>query len=95
MTLARRRAGRVDQEDAMLKVVKLRMELGWSQARLARAARIDQSNMSRIERGLLAPYPGQLRRLARALRWPAQAAHELLAQVAPQEPPVGGPGDAA
>jgi transcriptional regulator with XRE-family HTH domain len=79
----------------MLKVVKLRIDLGWSQARLARAARIDQANMSRIERGLLAPYPGQLRRLARALRWPAHAAHELLDQLPPQEPPVGEPDDAA
>jgi transcriptional regulator with XRE-family HTH domain len=80
----------------MLKVVKLRMELGWSQARLARAARIDQASMSRIERGLLAPYGPQLQRLARALRWPAHAAHELLDQLPPQEEgPTGESGDAA
>jgi len=79
----------------MLKLVKLRMELGWSQARLARAARIDQANMSRIERGLLAPYPGQLRRLARALSWPANAAHELLDRVPSGREAVAVPDDAA
>jgi transcriptional regulator with XRE-family HTH domain len=80
----------------MLKVVKLRTEPGWSQARLARAARIDQANISRIERGLPAPYPGQLRRLARALRWPAHAGYELLDQLLSQEEgPTGESGDAA
>jgi transcriptional regulator with XRE-family HTH domain len=80
----------------MLKVVKLRTEPGWSQARLARAARIDPAHISRIERGSLAPSPGQLRRLARALRWPAHAAHELLDHLRSQEQgPTGESGDAA
>jgi predicted transcriptional regulator len=80
----------------MLKIVKLRMELGWSQVRLTRAARIDQANISRIECGSLAPHPGQLRRLARALRWPAHAARELLDQLLSQEEgPTGESGDAA
>jgi transcriptional regulator with XRE-family HTH domain len=84
-----------DREETMLKVAKVRMERGWSQARLARVARIDQASMSRIERGLLAPYPGQLRRLARALSWPSNAAHELLDRVPSLREDARAPDDAA
>lgn len=45
----------------------LRERRGWSQAELARRARIGAPDLSRIERGLLWPYPKQARRLARAL----------------------------
>lgn len=80
----------------MLKIVKLRMELGSSQARLTRAARIDQVNISRIERGSLAPHPGQLRRLPPAVRWLAHAARELLDHLRSQEQgPTAESGDAA
>jgi transcriptional regulator with XRE-family HTH domain len=66
----------------MLRLTEERQRRGWSQARLARAARIDQAMMSRIEGGKLRPYACQLRRLARALGWPAGRADELLADVA-------------
>ena len=45
----------------------LRTQRGWSQAELAARARIGAPDLSRIERGLLKPYPKQARRLARAL----------------------------
>lgn len=44
-----------------------RQRHGWSKAELARRARLDQGLVSKIESGRVRPYPGELRRLARAL----------------------------
>ena len=52
---------------AMLRLTRLREERGWSRAELARRAKIYPTDVGKIERGKLVPYPGQLRRLARAL----------------------------
>src|SRR5947199_9079866 len=63
----------------MLRLTIERRRRGWSQAMLARAAEIDQSNLSRIESGRARPYGVQLIRLARALGWPIGRAEQLLA----------------
>jgi len=70
----------------MLRIRQEREQRGWSQARLARRARISVSDMSRIEGGWLRPYPNQLRRLAKALDWPAQSADELLVMSSSERP---------
>jgi len=68
--------------DAGLRVLTAeRRARGWSQAALARRAKLDQATMSRIESGKAIPYPGQLRRLARALGWPVEKESGLLDQV--------------
>jgi transcriptional regulator with XRE-family HTH domain len=46
---------------------KLRVRRGLSQAGLARRARVHPADVSRFESGYARPYPGQLRRIARAL----------------------------
>ena len=51
------------------RVVFERRKLGWSQSRLARAADVNQSCMSRIENGLEPAYPRRGRRIADALGW--------------------------
>lgn len=51
------------------KVRALREELGMSQAELARLANVNQTSLSRIERGLEPPYPNRGRRIADALGW--------------------------
>ena len=50
-------------------------------AKLARRARLDQANVSRIEAGRVRPYGVELRRLARALGLPACDAERLLDEV--------------
>ena len=50
----------------------LRQSLGLSQRRLAVQADISESLISKIENGWLIPYPGQARRLARALGVPVE-----------------------
>ncbi|WP_232050832.1 helix-turn-helix domain-containing protein [Arabiibacter massiliensis] len=46
-----------------------RQKLGISQAKLARAADVNQSCMSRIENGKEPPYPHRSKRIADALGW--------------------------
>jgi transcriptional regulator with XRE-family HTH domain len=41
---------------------------GWSQSELARRAGLHSTTVSLIETGRLSPYPGQLTKLAKALR---------------------------
>jgi len=65
----------------MLRLTHERERLGWPKARLARRARVDQGYLSRIEAGRAVPYPVELRRLARALRLPREAASRLLDEV--------------
>jgi transcriptional regulator with XRE-family HTH domain len=52
-----------------------------SKAELARAARLDQGLVSKIESGRVRPYMPELRRLAQALDWPEDRAEELLTEV--------------
>ncbi len=51
----------------MLKMKAVRLDRGWSQVDLAYHARMQPSEVSRIERGNARPYPGQAVRLAEAL----------------------------
>jgi transcriptional regulator with XRE-family HTH domain len=51
----------------MTSLRELRITKGWSQAELARRAGIHPSTVSMIERGLLAAYPAQVEKLAKAL----------------------------
>lgn len=52
---------------AVMALKGLRERRGWSQAELARRARLHPADISRIESGRLVPYDRQRRRLARAL----------------------------
>ena len=55
----------------MLRLKAERIRRGWTQTILAaKATRLSASDVSRIENGRTQPYPGQLRRLARALKVP-------------------------
>jgi len=49
-------------------VKTMRERLGWTQAELARRARLPQSNLSEIERGNRKAWPAAAKRLARALK---------------------------
>ena len=48
----------------MLRLKAERIRRGWSQLDVAYRARIQPSELSRLERGLAIPYPGQAARLA-------------------------------
>ena len=67
----------------MLRLTSERLRRGWAKAELARRARLDQANVSRIEAGRVRPYGVELRRLARALGLPARDAERLLDEVQP------------
>jgi len=56
----------------MLRIQNERIKRGWSQAELARRARMLGSDVCRIEHGFARPYPGQRRRLAQALEVEAE-----------------------
>lgn len=51
----------------MSRIRELREAKGISRSELARRARMDASDVGKIERGIMLPYPGQLRKLAEAL----------------------------
>ena len=53
----------------MKKLVMERKRAGLSQSKLARLADVNQTSMSRIERGLEPAYPMRARRIADALGW--------------------------
>jgi len=55
-----------------------RQRRGWSQTALAYRAKLTPGDVSKIERGILRPYPRQAARLGRALQL---APDELLAPV--------------
>jgi len=55
-----------------------RERMGLSKAKLSRKADLDQSSVSKIEAGLIKPYPKQLERLANALDLPNHKADLLL-----------------
>jgi transcriptional regulator with XRE-family HTH domain len=66
-----------------LHITQLRKARRLSQAQLARAARVSESTVSKLENGRLRPPSGSrtLRRLAKVLGRPAQKADELLEPV--------------
>ncbi len=53
----------------MMKLVEARRKAGLSQSKLARLADVNQTSMSRIERGLEPAYPMRAQRIADALGW--------------------------
>jgi transcriptional regulator with XRE-family HTH domain len=65
----------------MLRLTELRLRRGWPKAELARRAKLDQANLSRIEAGRATPYPVELRRLATALGFATEDPARLLDEV--------------
>jgi transcriptional regulator with XRE-family HTH domain len=65
-------------EQLPLKLTIERQRRGWSRAELARRADLNPATVSVIESARFQPYPGQLRKLARALGVPEDRAHLLL-----------------
>ena len=51
----------------MSMIEQLRRDRGWSRSELARRARMDASDVGKIERGIMRPYPGQIMKMAKAL----------------------------
>lgn len=58
-----------------------RKRRGWSQAELARRARLHPAQVSLFEAGRLVPYPSQLQKLAAALGWPEAQAQDLMREI--------------
>jgi transcriptional regulator with XRE-family HTH domain len=54
----------------MLRIKWERLKHEWTQEQLGRLAQMAGADISKIERGLLQPYPGQQERLAQALGIP-------------------------
>lgn len=53
----------------MLRIEQELMNKGWSRAKLARLAEVNESSMSRIVRGAEPAYPKRGQRIAAALGW--------------------------
>jgi transcriptional regulator with XRE-family HTH domain len=51
----------------MLRIKWERLKREWTQEKLGRLAQVAGADISKIERGLLHPYPGQQERLAQVL----------------------------
>jgi ribosome-binding protein aMBF1 (putative translation factor) len=62
----------------MLVLTRERKVRGWSISELARRSVMANGDVGKIEAGRLQPYQSQLRKLARALGWPADDAQKLL-----------------
>ena len=56
-----------------------REKRGWTKAEYARRAKMNASTISWIESGRFRPYPGQVKKLARALRLGAKETRDLVA----------------
>ncbi len=65
----------------MLRLVLERNRRNMNGAQLARAARLDQSLLYRIQSGHAKPYPGELARIAEALGVPEGEADKLLEDI--------------
>ena len=52
----------------LLRIKKERLKRGWTQQELAHFSGLSAADVSRIENGILKPYPSQALRLARLLR---------------------------
>jgi ribosome-binding protein aMBF1 (putative translation factor) len=57
----------------MLRIRWERLRRGWTQTALAYKARLSASDVSKIETGMLRPYPKQARALGAALQVPTNA----------------------
>ena len=62
----------------MVRLKAERLQRGWTLQDLGYKARIQASDISKIERQVLRPYPAQLARLAKVLKCPAE---DLLLEV--------------
>jgi transcriptional regulator with XRE-family HTH domain len=62
-----------------------RLRRGWSLQKLGEKAGMQGSDISKVERGIVMPYPSQRRRLAKAI---GCAPDELLEEVSDVEPAV-------
>ena len=70
-----------------VQVMQRRLELGWTQAQLADKAEIDQGDLSRIERGVIAPNESTLVRIADVMgcSWQLMEKPVAVAKVTPIE----------
>jgi ribosome-binding protein aMBF1 (putative translation factor) len=64
----------------MLRLTVERQVRGWNKTELARRARMQPAELSKIESGRMRPYPKQLRKLGRALGIPAAQDESLIAE---------------
>jgi transcriptional regulator with XRE-family HTH domain len=71
-------------EDRVIRLTVERMRRGWTKARLARAAGLDQSLLSKIEAGRVLPYACELERLAAAIGIEPSEASALLEDAEPR-----------
>jgi len=65
----------------VLLLTKIRQERGLSQAKGAAKGRIHPADWSKFESGRSKPYPKQLRRICRVLKWPVERGCELLQEI--------------
>ncbi|MHB1042355.1 MAG: helix-turn-helix domain-containing protein [Eubacteriales bacterium] len=56
----------------MLRLKSVRIQRGWSLTKLCLLTGIDPSNLSRLERGYVFPYPGWREKLAKAFEMPEE-----------------------
>jgi transcriptional regulator with XRE-family HTH domain len=70
-----------------VQVMQRRLDLGWTQAQLADKADIDQGDLSRIERGVIAPNESTLARIADVMgcSWQLVEKPAAVAKVTPIE----------
>ncbi len=76
--LSKQPRGAQSPGQARIVLQRLREEMGWSKSELARRAVMNSSDVSKIERGMLTPYPGQLAKLAKAFGLAEDQANKLM-----------------
>lgn len=69
----------------MLLLERLMRRQGWSRAKLARRADVNQVTVGAIINGRMKPYPVQLEKMALALGWPVVDSHALMNEVGDDE----------
>lgn len=74
----------------MIRLTREREALQWTKAQLARAAKLDQGLVSKIESGRVVPYSVELERIVAALGWRPEEAHRLLEVLDPISKPTDG-----
>ena len=65
----------------MILITKLRTELGWSKSKLSRESEMNNADISRIELHGLRPFDIQLKRIAKALKYPEGKRNNLVQEV--------------